>query len=214
MLALALMNLDLALQKDQPDALTDESSLEDKKNFEQWERCDRVSLMIIKQKIPEHYVRVLSEETSNAKSFLAAAEKYFAKNEKAEISALLSNLVSMRYQGKGNVREHIMEMASLASKLKALKLDVSEDLLVHLVLISLPAQFGRIEVVYNCQKEKWSLNELISHCVHEEERLNPDMAGSVDSTLRTKVCFVCKNSGHVKKDCPLYHAKRTQKGKY
>jgi hypothetical protein len=48
----------------------------------------------------------------------------------------------MNYKGKGNIREYIMEMSNLASKLKALKLELPEDLLVHLVLISLPAHFG------------------------------------------------------------------------
>jgi len=64
-----------------------------------------------------------------------------------------------------------MEMSNLASKLKSLKLELGEDLLVHLVLISLPAHFGKFKVSYNTQKDKWSLNELISHCVQEEERL-------------------------------------------
>ena len=64
-----------------------------------------------------------------------------------------------------------MEMSHLASKLKALKLELGEDLLVHLVLISLPAHFGKFKVSYNTQKHKWSLNELISHYVQEEERL-------------------------------------------
>ena len=58
-----------------------------------------------------------------------------------------------------------MEMSHLASKLRAHKLVLSEDLLVHLVLISLPTQFNQFKVSYNCQKETWSLNELISHCV-------------------------------------------------
>ena len=62
-----------------------------------------------------------------------------------------------------------MEMSHLASKLKALKLELLDDLLMHLVLISLPAQFSQFKVIYNCQKDKWSLNELISHCVQEEE---------------------------------------------
>ncbi|KAK4388610.1 hypothetical protein Sango_2467600 [Sesamum angolense] len=68
-----------------------------------------------------------------------------------------------RYTGKGNIREYIMKMSHLASKLKALKLDLSEDLLVHLVVISLSTQFSQFKVSYNCQKETWSLNELISH---------------------------------------------------
>ena len=64
-----------------------------------------------------------------------------------------------------------MEMSHLASKLRAHKLDIFEDLLVHLVLISLPTQFSQFKVSYNCEKKTWSLNELISHCVQEEERL-------------------------------------------
>ena len=78
-------------------------------------------------------------EVDDAKSFLELLEKHFAKNEKVETSTLLGNLVSMRYKGNGNIREHIMEICHLASKLKALKLEFSEDLLMHLVLISLPA---------------------------------------------------------------------------
>jgi len=56
-------------------------------------------------------------------------------------------------------------MSHLISKLKALKLELSEDLLVHLILISLPAHFWQFKVSYNILKDTWSLNELISHYV-------------------------------------------------
>ena len=62
-----------------------------------------------------------------------------------------------------------MGMSNIASKLRELKL--SKDLLIHLVLISLPLHFSQFKISYNCQKEKWSLNELISYYVQEEERL-------------------------------------------
>ena len=84
----------------------------------------------------------------------------------------------MKFKGKTSIREYILQMSNLASKLKALKLELSEDLLVHLVLISLPAQFSQFKVSYNCQKEKWTLNELISYCVQEEERLKQEQAES------------------------------------
>ena len=42
---------------------------------------------------------------------------------------------------------------------------------MYLVLISLPPQFGQFKVSYNCQKDKWTLNELISHLVQEEDRM-------------------------------------------
>ena len=67
-----------------------------------------------------------------------------------------------------------MEMSHLTSKLRAQKLAISEDLLVHLVLIFLPTQFSQFKVSYNYQKETWSLNELISHCMQEEERLKQE----------------------------------------
>ena len=63
-----------------------------------------------------------------------------------------------------------MKMSNLVSKLKALKLELGENLFVHLVLISLPSNFGQLKVSYNTHKDKWSINKLISHCVQEEER--------------------------------------------
>ena len=71
-----------------------------------------------------------------------------------------------------------MSMSNIVFKLKALKLEISENLLIHLVLISLPAQFNQFKVYYNCQKDKWSLNELISYCVQEEERQKQDKTES------------------------------------
>ncbi|CAN1216838.1 hypothetical protein LINPERPRIM_LOCUS788 [Linum perenne] len=65
-------------------------------------------------------------------------------------------------------------MSHIVSKLKALKVDLSEEFLVLMVLVSLPSQFSQFKISYNCQKEKLSLNELISHCVQEEDRLKQE----------------------------------------
>ena len=94
----------------------------------------------------------------------------------------------MKYQGKGNVKEYMMGMSNIASKLRALKLELLEDLLIHLVLISQPSQFSQFKISYNFQKEKWSLNELISYCVQEEERLKQERTESahVVSTSKDK----------------------------
>lgn len=67
-----------------------------------------------------------------------------------------------------------MKMSHLASKLMALQLELSKDLFVHLILISLSAHFNRFKANHNCQKEKWTLNPLISYCVQEEEKLKQD----------------------------------------
>ena len=118
----------------------------------------------MKRSIPKAFQGFITK-SANAKKFLLDVEQDFAKNDKAKTNTLLRKLVGMNYTNKENIREYIMEMSNIAEKLKALKLQLSDDLLVHLVLISLLAQFSQFIVSYNTQKDKWTLHELISHCV-------------------------------------------------
>ena len=185
-IVLGVMDLDLALRVSSPAPLTIESSSNEKRDIERWEKSNRMYLMIIKKAIPEAFRGTISETIKTSKEFLEEIKNRFAKNEKSETSALLANLISMRYKGNGIIREYIMEMSHLASKLRAHKLDLSEDMLVHLVLISLPTQFNQFKVSYNFQKETWSLNELISHCVQEEERLKQEKIESAHLTGTSK----------------------------
>ena len=112
-----------------------------------------MSVMIMKYSIPKTFSSSMSNE-EDVVTFLKEIEQRFAKNEKAETSNLLAKLDSIRYKGNGNIREYIMEMSNIASKLKALKLGLSDDLLVHLVFISLFAQYSQFTMSYNTQKDK------------------------------------------------------------
>lgn len=126
-------------------------------------------MIIIKHNILDVFRGVIYENFTSVKDFPIENEKRFVKNEKEETSVLLQSLISMKYQGKTHVKEYIIGILNIALKLKALKLEMLEQLLIHLVLISLPSQFGQFKVFYNCKKEKWSFNELISYCVREGE---------------------------------------------
>ena len=44
-----------------------------------------------------------------------------------------------------------MKMFNLVARLKTLKLELLENILVHLVLISLPTQFSPFKISYNTQ---------------------------------------------------------------
>ncbi|XP_006598602.1 uncharacterized protein [Glycine max] len=136
------MDLDLALRTER---LTSTPEVSNEVKIKKWDRSNRMCIMIMKRSI---------SEGENANKFIDEIEQYFAKNEKAETSNLLAKLISMKYKGKSNIREYIMEMSNLASKLKTLKLELGEDLLVHLVLISFVAHFGQFKVSYNTQKDK------------------------------------------------------------
>ncbi|RVW20374.1 hypothetical protein CK203_113567 [Vitis vinifera] len=172
-IVLGCMDLDYALREDRPPDLTSASTTKQRSIMEKWERSNHMSLMIMKHSIPEA-IRGATPEETRVKAFLDQIVNRFAANEKIERNTILSKLVSMRYKGKENIREYIMEISNLVTRLKTLKLELSEDILVHLVLISLPTQFSPFKISYNTQKEKWTLNELIAQCVQEEERLKQE----------------------------------------
>ncbi|RDY07775.1 hypothetical protein CR513_08064, partial [Mucuna pruriens] len=158
-IVLNCMNLDLTLRVKEPIPTFDNLQ---KVKIEKWKHSKRMCLMIMKRSIPEAFQDSISKSQSASK-FLEEIEQFLPKMKRQR-----------RYKGKGNIREYIMEMSNLAAKLKSLKLELDEDLIVHLVLTSLPTHFGQFKVSYNTQKDKWSLNELISYCVQEEERLQRD----------------------------------------
>ncbi|KAI6684560.1 hypothetical protein NL676_030473 [Syzygium grande] len=128
LIVLGVMDLDLALRIDSPTPLNDQSTSDQKRDMERWEKSNRMCMMIMKKAIPEAFRSTMSEKITTAKEFLTDIEKRFVKSEKAEIGTILTNLISMRYKGKGNVRKYIMEMSHLASKLKALKLELTRGL--------------------------------------------------------------------------------------
>ena len=61
--------------------------------------------MIIKRGILEAFRGVIFESITNAQQFLIELKEHFAKSDKVEISMLLQHLISIKYKGKGNIRE-------------------------------------------------------------------------------------------------------------
>uniref|UniRef100_I1R7D2 Uncharacterized protein n=1 Tax=Oryza glaberrima TaxID=4538 RepID=I1R7D2_ORYGL len=92
---------------------------------------------------------------------------------------MIKQLVTERYHG-GGVRDHILRMSNMASKLKPMDLGITDDFLVHLVMASLPKQFDNFIVNYNISPEKWKFEKLIANCVQEEERIKESNGGSIN----------------------------------
>jgi len=106
-----------------------------------------------------------------------------------------------------------------------------ESFQVHFILNTLLSKYGSFEISYNTHKDKWSINELMTMCVQEEERLVIEMGKSAlltiacgknkttksqanqkengrippqDDIKKVAMCF-CKKKGHMKKNCPRFH---------
>ncbi|GAV85478.1 UBN2_2 domain-containing protein, partial [Cephalotus follicularis] len=177
-IVLGVMDLDHALRIGTPPAIAAQSTIEQRAAYEKWERSNRMSLMIMKSSIFVAIQRAIPD-SNDAKTYLAYVEEQFKGSSKAHASTLIMKMLTTRYDGTSGVREHIMMMNDMASKLKGMEMAISEGFLVHLIMTSLPVQFGHFKINYNTQKEKWKMSDLIAMCVQEEERLKverPDFA--------------------------------------
>ena len=133
-----------------------------------------------------------------------------------------------------------MQMRDISVQLKKLEVHMSEFFLVHFILNTLLQEYGLFKISYNTHKDKWSINELMTMCVQEEERFVMEMN---ESALLTTACgrtkqlslklirmgmvkyhlklilrrwqsgFFCKKKGHMKKNCPRFLKWLEEKGK-
>ena len=106
--------------------------------------------------------------TSNilATAYLETIEQQFVGSDKALAGALIQRFTSMRYSGKGNIREYIMAMRDIVGKLN----DLNITILVHFILQTLPPEYDLFKVSYSTHKDEWSINKLMTKCVQKEER--------------------------------------------
>ncbi|CAN6680940.1 unnamed protein product [Malus baccata var. baccata] len=123
-------------------------------NFKKWKEDVEIVLSLMDLDL------ALREEKPQA--ITAEIEEKFKESEKAETGTFPTQITSMKYDGVGSVREHILKMVDLAQKLKDLEVPMTDQFLVHMALNSLPPKYGQLKVSYNTQKDKWGIDELIS----------------------------------------------------
>ena len=142
--------------------------------------------MFIKTKITAS-IRGSVEQYEKVRDLLKAIDEQFVTSEKALASTLIMKFSTIRLTTVKGVRDHIMQMRDIAAQLKKLEVDISESFLVHFILNTIPQQYGPFKISYNTHKDKWSINELMTMCVQEEERLVMELGESTMlATVRGK----------------------------
>jgi hypothetical protein len=120
----------------------------------QWERSDRVVFMIMDNAIDPAIRGSLPKTADNVKNFMAKIEEHFKGSSKANASILMSKLMQTKYDGRGNVREHVLKMVNMSNKLKDIECPLSESYVIHYIMMSLPSYFGNFKINYNSSDKK------------------------------------------------------------
>jgi hypothetical protein len=122
-------------------------------------------------------------ECTSVGEFLEKIKSQFTGSSKVYATQLLKQLVTEKYTGGAHgIREHILRMSNMASKLKLMDadLELKPALLVHLVMASLSKEFDNFVINYNMSPDKWDLDKMIAMCVQEEDRLKASNSGSIN----------------------------------
>ncbi|GAV62998.1 UBN2 domain-containing protein [Cephalotus follicularis] len=171
--AMEMADVDLSLVTDKPGDLTVASTDDEKLVHAAWMKSNRICLLSMRRSILDHLKSGLPTDCTSKELMTAISERYRVSSN-ADIGSLLQVLFNMKYDGNGGVRDYVIRMVNYHTKLKALKVDLPDTCIVHQALNTLPPEFSIIKTNYNSQDESWSINDLISRVVAEEEKLKKE----------------------------------------
>ncbi|XP_066320477.1 uncharacterized protein [Miscanthus floridulus] len=172
-----------------------------------WDISNRKCLMVAKS-IISYAIRGSIPDYDAATEYLNKVESHFTCSSKAYASTLIKKLFNEKYTS-GGIREHILKMSNMASKLKSMDLGLKDEFLIHLVFASLTKEYETFVVNYNMQLDKWDIEKLIAMCVQEEERLKSSQGDSTNLVKDNKKKNFNKNTKPHGKPLRLSTIRRT-----
>ena len=110
-------------------------------------------------------------KTESAKEFVKFVEERSQIADKSLVGTLMGTLTTMKFDGSRTIHKHVIEITTIAAKLKFWGMNVDENFLVQFIINSLPSKYGHFQMNYNTMKDKWNVHELHSMLVQEETRL-------------------------------------------
>ncbi|XP_059310970.1 uncharacterized protein LOC132062412 [Lycium ferocissimum] len=110
---LGVMDLDLAVLKEKPTAITDTSSEDEKSFHKAWERSNRLSLMFMRMTIANNIKSTIPR--TKVPGILRFVEEHF-RPPSISLSAgtLMAELTTMKFDRSRSMQNHIIEMTNIA----------------------------------------------------------------------------------------------------
>ncbi|XP_061360888.1 uncharacterized protein LOC133304841 [Gastrolobium bilobum] len=142
---MGIVDLDLALQEDEPPKPNERSTENEKAYYAKREKSNRLCLIAMKRSISEHLLSGLPENL-NVKFFLKEVGEKYKVYDKAEAGNLVNELTDLRYDASIGVGEFILRMIHVQNKLKTRNIVFNDDFVVHHILNRLLVEFSQIKI--------------------------------------------------------------------
>jgi hypothetical protein len=170
-----------------------------------------MSLKIMKGAITEGILGAIPDSI-DAKKYMASIEEKYRGNDKQYSLSIMHKLINTKHHISKSIRKHIMYLCDLGAKLNTFKMGFDDPFMVHLALVSLPDEYGNLVSSYNNIKEKWTIDELISHAMLEEERLKKRNKDHINNIGNKRKFHVKGDNNNVKKNKPQSTYSKYEKG--
>lgn len=185
-----------------------------------WEKKDAIAQKLIITTVEKSVLTHLLNSTTSKEMYDKLVSIYERDTEQQKYK-LLQDFYNYKYQKGLNMTAYISDLENLAYKLKALKQNMDDTMLITKILSTLPETFKYfISAWESTSKEERNLTNLTARLIAEESRLNtlenngeqvafktsgtiPKNVNKVSqhSYANQKSCFKCGKYGHFARQC-------------
>lgn len=195
---------------------------EEKKARKDWEKNDATAQRIIITTIDKQPLTHLLNCSTSFEMFEKLSSLYERDNQQRKYN-LLQEFYSYGFKKGTDMATFICDLENLAYKLKSLKQDINETMIITKILSTLPEQYKHfISAWESTSTEKQNLSNLTSRLVAEEKRFQTESKTSeqvaFNSTgdekknnknkfdrgyknISKRICFKCNLPGHIARFC-------------
>ncbi|GBP05998.1 Retrovirus-related Pol polyprotein from transposon TNT 1-94 [Eumeta japonica] len=165
---------------------------------EKWESDDEKALAFLFLGVKSTQLSYIKNCKSSHEAWNKIQEVYMPKGPMQKVS-LYKKLVNLTMSDDGNVTQHINDFSKISEKLSEIGIEIQEELLVIMLLSSLPSHFDNFVIAMET-RDKLPEFSLIKQKLLEEGKRREEKINNQDTVSRSQQQAFIARSHHVSKD--------------